>query len=268
MKKIAQYLAFTYGIYSIQWTILEPILGFFTTWKPDGIIAYPIMVMVSVLLPLIYYKKPKDVTIAIPNSSTRIKIYFGDLFKESGSKVIAVNEFFDSEIGDKVSPATLHGKFIKDILGGQSESFDRIVGAVLEPSKGIQIDRPSGKTIKYPIGTTARVTINEQFYFLVALTRTDIQSLRSSATVTDFWLAMDGLWKAIASQSNGLPVYIPLIGAGQSGVGLDFERTLEMILISIGYHSKIEQICQSINIVIHPSLKHEIDLGRFDKMWR
>lgn len=48
----------------------------------------------------IYYKNYKKVTLVINN--TIVKIFFGDIFKMPGKKIIAFNEYFDTIVDEKI----------------------------------------------------------------------------------------------------------------------------------------------------------------------
>ncbi len=65
----------------------------------------------------------------------------------------------------------------------------------------------------------------------------------------------------IHNYSQGYQVNIPLIGGGHLGINLTKEKLLEMIIFSIYTAEKIA-ILHGINIVLHDSLKNEINLNR------
>ena len=120
-----------------------------------------------------------------------------------------------------VSEKSLHGRFIKEVLAGQSKTFLDLTSGALEgvaPEES-GVTRSSGRRDRYAIGTVARVDLNDQRYLLAALSRTDLLSLKASATIHDLWTCLAGVWKGIRKYSNGQPVRIPLIGSGLSGLG-------------------------------------------------
>jgi hypothetical protein len=119
---------------------------------------------------------PKNsIVIKLRNTNAIINIKFGDIFNENGNIAIAVNEYFDSEIGSPVSPESIHGHFIKSVLGNRQELFD---SAVYKSLKGISSTyhmRNFGKQEIYPIGTTAVLEFGEKKYLLFALAKTNEQ---------------------------------------------------------------------------------------------
>ena len=52
--------------------------------------------------------KPSKIDICVANCNSTIEVVFGDLFEQDGIRVIAVNEFFDSELGKPVSDKSVH----------------------------------------------------------------------------------------------------------------------------------------------------------------
>ena len=96
-------------------------------FKPTGQFAYSIFLVISVAIGIWKAWPPYKVEIRIPNSDSHIGIEFGDIFLMTGCIAIQVNEFFDSLLGNHVSTNTLHGMFIRDVLGGQSVAFDTLI---------------------------------------------------------------------------------------------------------------------------------------------
>ncbi len=82
-----------------------------------------------------------------------IEIKYGDLIQDEDHKVISVNKYFDSHIGDNiVARNSLHGQLIEKILG-KKEEFDRLIEKHLFQYEFTEIKRtnPNGKTKKYPV---------------------------------------------------------------------------------------------------------------------
>ncbi len=253
--------------YSVLWAVIEPFLSFVVN-KPPGLGLYLAMVGVSCVAGVSYAIPPRKIGIKIRNTDTSVRIYFADLLKMDGHKVVSVNEYFDSEIGDLVSPKSLHGVFIEKTLAGRSQLFERLVESALAKTQFETVARPRGKQKKYPIGTTAVVTLTDQRYFLVALSHTDISTLKACADVPQLWKALSGLWESVRNHSGGYPVNLPLIGSGLSGIGLPPRELLEIILLSFLNETKKKEIVKQLRIVITEDKFEEIDLQLIRKSWR
>ena len=119
--------------------------------------------------------------------------------------------------------------FIRDVLGGQSGAFNDLVDHALNSVAAQTVRRESGREKKYPIGTVACVDVNDTRYLLAALSRTDLDSLKASATVHELWDCLSGIWQGVRNFSNGNSVKVPLLGSGLSGVGLPPKNLIEIV---------------------------------------
>ena len=265
---IKDFLIFGFATYGILWTLAESFGAFFEGLKPDGIFWYFVIIIISTTVGIKRALPRKSVTINVPNSDSCVELKFGDIFTNSESIVIPVNEFFDGKLGDNVSEKSLHGKFIKNILGGQSSTFNNLTEKTLKGITSEFYNRNNGRKNKYPIGTTAIVDINKTRYFLTALSKTDINTLKASATLHELWDALSGLWKAISHYSNGYTVSLPLIGSGLSGVGLPPKHIINQILTSFFYYTKQGKIAQKIIIIIPEDMYDKIDLSEIERSWK
>lgn len=255
-----RFFVFSFAAYGAFWTIIESVSAFKDQLKPTGVLAYSVLVLFSLAVGAWQAWPARRIAIRVPNSDSSLAVEFGDIFSREGCIAIQVNEFFDSLLGDHVSSHSLHGLFIRDVLGGQSASFDTLVAAALAGVPHEVVQRPNGNSRRYKIGTTASVDVNSKRYFLFAFAKTDIATLKAYATVHEFWDALSGLWEAARLRSNGNPIYVPLIGTGLSGVGLPERQLLELLILSFVYHTKKSKITKQVTIVLHPSLRRTIDL--------
>ena len=261
LKQFFQRLAlFSFAAYGAMWTAVESISAFIETMKPGGWRSYATLVVASLAYGLWKAWPARKVEIGVPNSDSSVNIQFGDLLKMNGCIAIQVNEYFDSLLGNHVSTKSLHGIFIRDVLGGQSATFDSLVRNALSTTPFEVVKRKSGNTHRYRIGTTAAVDINSRRFLLFAFARTDLSTLKAQATIHDFWEALSGLWEGVRVHSNGENVYVPLLGSGLSGVGLPERQLLELMILSFFYHSKKNKIAKCVTIVVHSSLRAKINL--------
>ena len=249
--------------YGALWLAVESICFFFPSLKPEGLVWYCPLLGLAATGGIWHACPTKRIEFQIPASDSSFEIRFGNVFEGKGVVVIAVNEYFDGELGDHVSENSLHGQFIRDVLGGQSKTFfdltsGALAGVVPEETS---VARPSGKCDRYAIGTVASVDVNDQRYLLVALSHTDRASLKASATVHDLWTCLAGVWKGIREYSNGQPVRIPLIGSGLSGIGLPPGNLIEIMVTSFLCHTKARKVADRVTLVLPHCLKRKLDLN-------
>lgn len=259
----------TFLSYATLWTLLEPAVSFLSSTllsNLTGLWKYLVFVIFAILIGIIRVFPKKEIVISLKNTNTKVRVVFADMFTLEGCKVISVNEYFDSEIGQPVSLNSLHGVFLKKILGGHTKPFD---DAVLEQCQRFSLGnfpREEGKAIKYEIGTTVEVIHNDTQYFLFALCKTD-EDYKAYSSPAMMLMALNGLWNTARAKHNGNPIVIPLVGSKLGGVGLPEEQLIELIIISILKTTKEQELSTDITISLHPGMIEEINLIEIKKKW-
>ena len=181
--------------------------------------------------------------------------------------MIPVNEFFDSKLGEPVSRQSIHGLFISQCFGGHGTSLDTLVDESLKNTPFDAVQRPEGRQKRYPIGTTAVVPVNEDRYFLVVLSKTDLGTLKASADIPELCMALVGLWEQVRISAGGHPVAAPLLGGGLSGVGLPGTQLLQLMILSIVNETKKRKITNDIRIILADDRFDEINLEVIKNNW-
>lgn len=202
---------------------------------------------------------PLSVSIRLPYGRSRVKVQVGDIWHIEGHRVIAVNEFFDSSLGDRVAPASLHGQVIERCFGGDELAFATAVDESLR-SAGVTGRPVKGERPRFPIGTVAPVRYGRWWIVLTALARTNVATHKARASIDDLWAALEGAWSSARDKANGQRVLAPLIGEGQSQVPLSTRALLQLMLISIGAASREREISKEIVVVLSPECFAEINL--------
>ena len=268
--KVWDFLLGGFATYGAIWAVLEPIGAFLPAWMPEGLGWFVGHVILSIIGGGWHARPASRIEFQIPGSDSCFEIKFGDVLKGEGVAVIPVNEYFDGELGDLVSEESLHGRFIRDILGGVAKSFFDLTAkelANVDPEDKKNVPRPSGQCVRYPIGTVARADVNEKRYLLAALSHTDVESLSAHATVQDLWTCLTGVWKAIREYSNGRPVRIPLIGSGLSKIGLPPANLIEVIATSFLCDTKQRKVTDKVTLVLPCRLAGKLDLKSIKRSW-
>lgn len=232
-----------------------------------GNIALSLFIIISICYGLTKIWKPSKVEIAIKNSNTMIEVLFGDLFEQNGVRAIPVNEFFDSKIGKPVSDKSLHGMFIQKCFGGHPEPFDKQVEEQLIGIESSEVARNDGKKKSFPIGTTALVAVNQDQYFVFALSKTNPDTNKAFSDVTMMWGALHQLWQRARIELGGHDLNVPLVGGGLSGIGLPTRDLLNLIVLSVITETKSKEITQRIRIVLHRDRFEKVDLRDVKKHW-
>ena len=257
--------AFTF--FSVLWTITEGLTHFLPGIKIEGPIALGLIVLASLAFGLWGAWKPSKVKIKIPHTNTVIEVLFDDLFEMDGIRVVAVNEFFDSELGLPVSDKSLHGMFIQKCFGGHPEVLDSQLSEQLEGIESKSHAKEKGKNEAYPIGTSALINVNDDRYLIFALAKSDLETCKAFSNVNMMWDALSNMWQRARVESGGHPINLPLIGGGLSGIGLPARDLLNLIILSAITETKSNQITQTIRIVLHISQFEKIDLRSVKQHW-
>lgn len=255
--------------YGTLWLIVESLSGFFPSLRPEGIERYGVLLALSVLGGVWRAWPTRQIEFEIPGSDSSFEIRFGDVFCGDGVVVLPVNEYFDGELGDHVSKESLHGQFIWNVLGGHAATFVCLAGKALSAVEPIEsgVPRSSGQRDRYAIGTCARVDFQDRRYLLVALSHTDVASLKASATVQDLWACLAGVWRGVRQYASGKRVRVPLIGSGLSGIGLPPSTLVEIIVTSFLYHTKEQKVADKITLVLPSRFARRLDLKHIQRSW-
>ncbi len=253
--------------FSVLWTLTEGVTHFVPGIRVKGVFALVAIILVSLGYALKQVWKPSKIAIKVSNSNTTVEVTFGDLFQQVGIRAIAVNEFFDSKLGRPVSDKSLHGIFLAKCFGGHPEPFDKQVDEQLKGMQGEEVLKVEGKTCRFPIGSTALITVNEDRYLAFAFARTDTGTCKAYSDVTMMWEALHQLWQRARVEAGGYPVNIPLVGSGLSGLGLPTRDLLNLIILSAITETKAKQVTPTIRIVIHRDRFEDLDLRDVKQHW-
>lgn len=234
----------------------------------NGWLAFWSVLAVSIGYALKKIWKPSSIKIKVSNSDTTIEVLFGDLFAVDGIRAVAVNEFFDSELGKPVSEKSLHGYFLNKCFGGHPQPFDKQVGEQLANEPCEQIPRAEGKTKKYKIGTTAMLSAEKDRYLVFALSHTDVTNCMATADVTMMWVALHHVWQRARAECGGSPLNLPLVGGGLAKIGLPTRDLLNLIILAAITETKEKTITQKIRIVLHRDRFEDLDLRDVETHWK
>jgi hypothetical protein len=215
----------------------------------------------------IYVNKLKNVKIDIDGSNVIIKE--GDIFKEDGYKVIGFNEYFDTQVDNKmISEHSLNGIFIKKICGNNTEELDKYI---VEQSDSEDIvaknveRRKGGKKIKYKLSST--IVYDE--YLLTAFSKFDVEN-RANLTMPEYIEFLINFWdrvNRIYAQKN---VSVPIFGSGITRIkehkNITDEDLLKIMLWTFKLSEYRFKYPAKLTIIIHKDKIDEINLLDVESM--
>ena len=237
-----------------------------------GVWIFVLIIAGSLLYALsILWCKPNKLSLDL-TKTTKLTVSFGDLFAKEGIKVIPVNEYFDTHLGDGiVAPNTIHGLFLKK-YEGQIPRIASMIRKELEKKKPLSARYRKRDMVKdlpetpYPLGTCIRLIIDHKKYLLVAVTRFN-ENEHVDINLPEYPIVIQKLFYEMEQLSDANPVYLPLIGGGQAGVKLTKMQLLNTI-IRAGQNSEVS-IYGGVHVILYgDELKKEINLNIIEHLFK
>lgn len=260
-----------FSSFSMAFTVIRAVDYFFPSAHLSNVRLLAAVLAGCVIYGFYEVWKPSSISWKIATCDTEITVLFGDLFEQDGLKAIAVNEFFDSELGKPVSDRSVHGIFLRDVLGGFSGAFDAQVAqqlAGIQPPPHHIPAKSAGKQYCYPVGTTALITVNADKYIVFALAKTEPDTCKAFSDVELMWRALHDLWQRVRSEAGDYPISLPLVGSGLSGLNLPTRDILNLIILSAITETKARKITSQIRIVLRQDRFKQVDLRDVKDHWK
>jgi hypothetical protein len=191
----------------------------------------------------------------------------GDIFEEDGLKVIAFNEYFDTQVDNRIiSENTLNGKYINskisdvNVLDNLINEDEHLVDKVISEND----NRLHGKRKRYSLGT---VFLHEE-YILTAFSKFDNEN-RAYLYMNDYISFLINFWNEIDIIYAGRSIAIPLLGSGITRFkGFDSVTEQELLELLI-WSFKVSRIKftypSKVSIIIHESKKDKINFYKLKK---
>ncbi|NCD10209.1 MAG: hypothetical protein EOL98_12460 [Negativicutes bacterium] len=156
------------------------------------------------------YNNLKNLNLHVDGS--KVSIVTGDLFKQPGFKVIAFNEYFDTQVDDKIiSRNSLNGIYIEKYSNRSIEELNQIINDY-QFEEGELIDgevERSGKSKKYKLGTVCVV----DDFLLAAFSKFDKQN-KAVLTMPEYLEFLINFWDGVNRVYSQKSVSVPIFGSG------------------------------------------------------
>lgn len=203
----------------------------------------------------------QDIKIDIEGSEVFIRA--GDIFEQEGLKVIAFNEYFDTQVDDRIiSRQSLNGIFINKYFSESTIELDRYIEQYQFDSDVVVEKIPSrgyGKKIKYNIGTIC--LYNE--YILAAFSKFDEQN-RAILTMPEYLEFLINFWDRVNRVYAQKSVSVPIFGSGITRIkehkNISDEDLLKIMLWTFRISEMRFKYPAKLTIVIHKDKIDKINL--------
>lgn len=211
--------------------------------------------------------KLKNVKIHIDGSNVIIKE--GDIFKQDGYKAIGFNEYFDTQVDNKIiSEHSLNGVFIKNICGNNTEELDKYIAEQSDYDDIVKRDverKKGGKKIKYKLSST--IVYNE--YLLTAFSKFDVNN-RAYLTMPEYIEFLINFWDRVNRIYAQKSVSVPIFGSGITRIkehkNITDEDLLKIMLWTFKLSEYRFKYPAKLTIIIHKDKIDEINLLDIESM--
>jgi hypothetical protein len=244
--------------------ILSGYLTFFDI--PDGqkfkaFLIYLVLHCVLYLGIWVWSNRLNHVEVNIEGTNVTIKV--GDIFVEPGFKVIAFNEYFDTQVDNNlISDESLNGIFLKKHLGEPVSRLDkRIEEFAFEPDEVLEMNksRREGKKQKYRLGT---IFVSGE-YLLAAMSKFD-DSNRAVLTMPEYLEFLIRFWDRVNKVYAQKSVSTPIFGSGITRIKghrtITDEDLLKIMLWTFRISEMRFKYPAKLSIIVHHSKIDQINL--------
>lgn len=206
--------------------------------------------------------KLNQVDIKIEGSDVTIKV--GDIFQQEGLKAIAFNEYFDTQVDDKIiSKASLNGMFIQNHLEDDIDDLDRYIEEYQFESAELlreNVERTAGKKLRYQIGT---ICVYKDEYLLTAFTKFD-RTNKASLTMPEYLKFLINFWDRVNRVYSQRCVSTPIFGSGITRIkghkNISDEDLLKIMLWTFRISEMRFKYPARLTIIIHEDKIDQINL--------
>ncbi len=193
-----------------------------------------------------------------------LTIEIGDIFSHGFGRprkmkqivVIPVDTTFETRVtwqyegaaNPLISPKSLHGQWLIRMsqAGASPEELDDRIESNLR-RRSVQAEKSARGRTEYPIGTVAVIENTRSLFYLLAISRLNNQN-NAQSSLADITRSLDALLSSYDSLGQGLDIFIPLLGTGNSRAHLTHQESLDLLTIEITRHKEL--IHGSVTIVI------------------
>lgn len=207
-----------------------------------------------------WYNKLKKVTLLVEGS--RVIVKTGDIFKQDGLKAIAFNEYFDTQVDDKViSKNSLNGIFIENHSHIPLNELDHLIdNNQFDEDELVEsgVER-LGKSKKYKLGTICML----DDYLLVAFSKFDKKN-KANLSMPEYLGFLINFWDNVNRVYSQKDVSVPIFGSGITRIkehkNISDEDLLKIMLWTFRISEMRFKHPAKLNVIIHEDKIDSINL--------
>ncbi|PMG58834.1 hypothetical protein BCU88_14580 [Vibrio splendidus] len=203
----------------------------------------------------------QKIDIKVEGSDVTIKV--GDIFQQKGLKVIAFNEYFDTQVDNMIiAKNSLNGIFISNHLDVSVSVLDNhIKNYTFESDEfiGNNPNRAQGKAKRYQIGT---ICIHGD-YLLTAFSKFD-ENNKALLTMPEYLEFLINFWDKVNNVYAQQNVSVPIFGSGITRIkghkSINDEDLLKIMLWTFRISEMRFKYPARLSIIIHKDKINQINL--------
>ncbi len=230
-------------------------------WKLK--VGWAFLALLALTYLVIWYRSSELNSIVITVEGSAVAIKAGDIFQEPGLKAIAFNEYFDTQVDNKIiSETSLNGVFIQKHLGAPISELDRHIeeyafddSDILEDNEG----RKGGKKRRYAIGTICLY----KDYLLAAFSKFD-ENNKAQLTMPEYLEFLINFWDNVNNVYAQQSVSTTIFGSGITRIkghkSISDEDLLKIMLWTFRISEMRFKYPAKLTIVIHKDKIDQINL--------
>lgn len=260
------YVSFFYS----STVLLKEIAGYdkFEIWVKEY---WQIVVVASLLISCIHNRKKINCCKKVQFNDMHIAISIKDIFsnRTANSFIIPTNTYFRTIMDDEyISPDSIQGRFQLKYFKKNVNDLNSLISDNLRKQrvKGENASDCFGQTMKYPIGTVAKIDYKKRHFYFVAINDVNEYGKPIGQSIENVNTALNAVTDAIKRIGHYDTLRIPLLGSGRAAIQEAtkenvFQRTVDCFIQSN------DKLVSKLIISVNPKdyLEGKIDLNRMEK---
>ncbi|GLI39485.1 hypothetical protein KI811_18180 [Geobacter hydrogenophilus] len=256
----AQFLKFT-SVISTTLSLVVLFVDIPTKYKITCGWIFLVLLALTYLIIWVWSNNLNKIDISIEGSDVTIKV--GDIFEQQGLKAIAFNEYFDTQVDNRIiAEESLNGIFIKKHLGVPISELDRhIENYAFDRSEILEQNsrRHLGKKVRYHIGT---ICVYKD-YLLTAFSKFD-ENNRAELTMPEYLEFLINFWDKVNNIYGQQNVSTTIFGSGITRIKghktISDEDLLKIMLWTFRISEMRFKYPARLTVVIHKDKINKINL--------
>lgn len=254
------FLEITSGI-SVVLSLVVIFIDIPKAWKVPGAAIFLGLLALIYMAIWLWSNRLNHINISVEGSEVTIKV--GDIFQQPGLKAIAFNEYFDTQVDNRIiAESSLNGTFIKCHLNGTVESLDsHIENYAFDQSEklGVNNDRREGKKQRYQIGTVCLY----KDYLLTAFSKFD-ENNKAVLTMPEYLGFLINFWDNVNNVYAQQSVSVTIFGSGITRIAghknIGDEDLLKIMLWTFRISEMRFKYPARLTIIVHKDKIGQINL--------